>query len=201
MPGLVYAGSVGQRMGATDARERMVSAAIELFGERGYGNVSLLEVIQRARAPRGSIYYYFPEGKAELGVEVATRMRHDVERQANLLASRADGPEEFLYDFIDQTRKLLIRTDYGQGCTMAGILANVDNSGPLRESVGETITSWIDSVAKGLVRRGVDPVKAKMVASNVISAVEGATVVSRATRSIVPFEQIKAMLSVLLAAD
>lgn len=187
----------------TDARERMVQAAIELFGERGYSNVSLLNLIERAQAPRGSIYYYFPGGKEELGIEVSERLRRRVQCQVEELAANADSAEAFLYAFVDLTRSLLLATDYGQGCTMAGILANVgaDASEPLRVSVGDTIAGWIESVTDGLITHGVKPTKAKEVATNVIAAVEGAIIVSRATRTITPFAHVKVMLASLLSAD
>jgi TetR/AcrR family transcriptional repressor of lmrAB and yxaGH operons len=190
-------------MGASDARDRMVEAGVELFGQRGYANVSLLEVIERANAPRGSIYYHFPGGKEELGIEVSARLRHSVQRQVVMLAARADSAEAFLRAFVDLNRKQLAATDFGQGCTMAGILANIgaDASEPLRMSVGDTISGWIEAITDGLVSRGVESERAKMVAGNVVAAIEGATIVSRATRSMAPFAQIKVMLAALLSAD
>ena len=48
-------------MGA-DSRDRMVRAAIELFGERGYAATSFADILERSAAPRGSIYHHFPGG-------------------------------------------------------------------------------------------------------------------------------------------
>jgi TetR/AcrR family transcriptional repressor of lmrAB and yxaGH operons len=188
---------------SSSARDRMVDAGVELFGERGYANVSLLEVIERANAPRGSIYYHFPGGKEELGVEVSARLRHSVERDVVRLVARADSAEAFLRAFVDLHRKRLAATDFGQGCTMAGILANIGAEGPdpLRVSVGDTISAWIEAITNGLVTLGVEPAKAKLVASNVVAAIEGATIISRATRSMASFAQIKVMLGALLSFD
>jgi hypothetical protein len=47
--------------GRSDVRARMVSAGEDLLGRQGYG-VTMLEVVERADAPRGSIYYHFPKG-------------------------------------------------------------------------------------------------------------------------------------------
>src|SRR5690242_20447853 len=62
----------GERV-ASDSRERMVRAAVELFRERGYAATSFGDVLARSGAPRGSIYHHFPGGKEELAAEALSR--------------------------------------------------------------------------------------------------------------------------------
>jgi TetR/AcrR family transcriptional regulator, transcriptional repressor for nem operon len=48
-------------MGRTsDARERLVAAAVELFYARGYQGVGIDELCERAGVRKGSFYYFFP---------------------------------------------------------------------------------------------------------------------------------------------
>ena len=47
-------------------RARLVAAARELFADRGYSEVSVEEVVQRAGVTRGALYHQFPGGKVDL---------------------------------------------------------------------------------------------------------------------------------------
>jgi TetR/AcrR family transcriptional repressor of lmrAB and yxaGH operons len=54
-------------MAATwSVREAMIEAAWLLIAERGLEGMSTREVLARTGAPRGSVYHYFPRGRAEL---------------------------------------------------------------------------------------------------------------------------------------
>ena len=55
----------------TPARTRLVTTAARLFRERGYHGVGLIEILAQAKAPKGSMYYAFPEGKADLALAAA----------------------------------------------------------------------------------------------------------------------------------
>ena len=48
-------------------RQRLVTAAAELFRRRGYAATGIKAVLTAAEAPYGSLYHFFPGGKAELG--------------------------------------------------------------------------------------------------------------------------------------
>lgn len=55
-------------MGRTsDAKARLMQAAISLLWEENYGGVTVDDICKRAEVKKGSFYYFFP-GKAELAV-------------------------------------------------------------------------------------------------------------------------------------
>jgi TetR/AcrR family transcriptional regulator, transcriptional repressor for nem operon len=55
-------------MGRTsDAKERLMTAALDLIWEESYGGVTIDDICKRADVRKGSFYYFFP-GKAELAV-------------------------------------------------------------------------------------------------------------------------------------
>src|ERR1700746_1582918 len=45
-----------------DTRKKMLVSAAEVMRERGAAGVTIDEVLARSGAPRGSVYYHFPEG-------------------------------------------------------------------------------------------------------------------------------------------
>lgn len=184
-----------------DTRQRMVEAGITLFGKGGYTNVSLLDVVEEAKAPRGSIYHHFPGGKDELATEVAAAWRYQIERQAARLASKAPNAEAFIRAIVDSNRKSLVASDFREGCAMSGIIANIggERDEPLRAAVGNTFKGWTGAIADALVGMGLKEAKARHVAMIVVVAIEGALTVSRATRDTAAFTDVQETISALLA--
>ena len=53
-----------------DTRARIVSATSELFRRQGMAGTGLKQITKTADAPFGSLYHFFPGGKAQLAEEV-----------------------------------------------------------------------------------------------------------------------------------
>lgn len=53
-----------------DKKELILSQAAQLFAEKGYYGLGLSELLKRCDIPKGSFYYYFPNGKIQLIQEV-----------------------------------------------------------------------------------------------------------------------------------
>ena len=48
-------------------QKALIMAAARLFRRKGYHGTSTAEILALSGAPRGSLYYYFPGGKEEIG--------------------------------------------------------------------------------------------------------------------------------------
>ncbi|CAM5320183.1 hypothetical protein SVIOM74S_07724 [Streptomyces violarus] len=53
----------------TPSRERIVAGAADMISRRGLSATSIREMAKHAKAPLGSTYHYFPEGKQQLATE------------------------------------------------------------------------------------------------------------------------------------
>ena len=61
-------------MGRTsDAKERLMDAALDLIWEESYGSVTIDDICKRAEVKKGSFYYFF-SSKSELAVAALERM-------------------------------------------------------------------------------------------------------------------------------
>jgi AcrR family transcriptional regulator len=58
---------VRRKRGGT--RNNMLVSAAEVMRERGAAGVTIDEVLARSGAPRGSVYYHFPEGRNQILTE------------------------------------------------------------------------------------------------------------------------------------
>jgi TetR/AcrR family transcriptional repressor of lmrAB and yxaGH operons len=52
-------------------KQQILEAAARLFEKQGYHATGLNEIIRESNAPKGSLYYYFSEGKEQIGAETA----------------------------------------------------------------------------------------------------------------------------------
>lgn len=83
--------------GTPDSRERLVDAATDLFGARGYHQAGTEEIVRRSGVTRGSLYHHFAD-KAALFEEVFDRadalVSTRVRAAANAAVARGDDPWE-----------------------------------------------------------------------------------------------------------
>src|SRR3954471_18412244 len=104
-------------------RDKMSQSAALLMREHGVDNTSFSQVVAHAGAPRGSIYHYFPGGKAQL-VEEATRWAGGFVAHRNAKAMEADGPLGAVNASELAWRAVLTETEFRAGCPIAA--ATVD---------------------------------------------------------------------------
>lgn len=71
--------------------QEILTAAAELFGERGYDAVSLDDVAERLDVTKGSLYYYFAS-KDELAVAAIETLGATWTARLERLAAAQDGP-------------------------------------------------------------------------------------------------------------
>lgn len=183
-----------------EVRNRMVAAGADLIAHRGYG-ITFADVIARADAPRGSIYYHFPDGKAELAIAVAAKVRAEVGEFVASVAQRFTEPVAFLERLVDLQCRRLVGSGYELGCPMMGLVITADMESPqLREAVRDAFVAWVDGIAGALRSYGVRVPQDRQIATVVVIGLEGAIVLGRANRSPEPFETFRASVPALVAA-
>jgi AcrR family transcriptional regulator len=184
-------------------RERMVRAFVHLLRERRYRDLTLLDIVAQAEVPLHSIYSHSPGGKEALAIEVTTRVGHDLERLAERVAVRTEGPEAFLRALIEQQGERMAGADFAMVCPLTSLslaATEAPESGPLGTAIADTFSAWMCTLALRLRSKGLEPVAAERVAATITAGIEGAIIVSRATRSTATFSHLSASIPALLAA-
>lgn len=188
-------------MGASsqiDARERMIRSAAVLFRERGVHGTSLSDVVAHSSAPRGSIYHWFPGGKAQLAEE-ATRYSGELIAGGIAAALDDDDPVAAVRAFAALWREILRASDFSAGCPIVSATLEGDRAPGARAAAGAAFARWQELLAGAFAGRGVAPARAGSLATLAVAAVEGAIVLSRAQRSSAPLERVAAELESIVA--
>jgi hypothetical protein len=117
-----------------------------------------------------------------------------MERRDDFLARCGDRLEgksaaEVARTFIGLWRMQLVKSDFRVGC--AGVAITVAADSPvLLESVAEVFRNWRHRLSALLAEGGVPANRALAMSATLIGACEGAVVLSRAERSIEPFDLV-----------
>ncbi|URN02018.1 TetR/AcrR family transcriptional regulator [Actinomadura madurae] len=186
-----------------DTRTRLLEAGAQLFREQGYAGTGLKQITAAGEAPWGSLYHFFPGGKEQLGAEA---VRHSGDRYLRLFDLVFERTEqdvvESVRDFFQLSVDALQESDWADGCPIATVaLETASTSEPLRHACAEVFASWEASVAGRLRGAGIAERRAGDLATYVLSAFEGALVLSRAAHDVRPLKVTAEVVAGTLRAE
>ena len=174
-----------------DARQRVVETAAEMLAQHGLNATSIREMAKRAKAPLGSTYHHFPDGKQQVVVEAVEFAGAQV--TASLDHHLQAGAAAGIRGFLAMWRAILLRSDFRIGCPVLAVAVEepMGESGEeARKATARAFRQWEEKLAASLVAQGHDLAAAAGLATLVVAAVEGAIALCRACRSIDPFDRI-----------
>lgn len=185
----------------TSPRERMVASAALLIRERGAHPTAIADVLAHSGAPRGSAYHYFPGGRSQLLCEAIDYASDQVAARID----KADSARALLDAMIADFRKQLSATDFRAGCPIVAVTVEAGEPAatgtqadtPL-DRAGSAFTRWAGQITRRLQSDGVSGERAEELATLILTAIEGAVVMARATRDVTPLELIHRQLRALL---
>jgi TetR/AcrR family transcriptional regulator, lmrAB and yxaGH operons repressor len=183
----------------TDSRARMIHAAAELFRQRGYHATTFSDVVRESGAPRGSTYFHFPGGKQELAREAIARAGDEVEEVVDEAARHADDPGSLVRAMAQIIGSRLERSGYQSGCAIATmVLELAPHDEQFSADFNSVFARWRAALVTRFEPLGIAPDRAAVLADLTISSFEGAALLSRAARSIEPFNTtIEAVVSAI----
>lgn len=176
-------------MAKADTRTRIVAAASELYRRQGMTGTGLKQIATTAAAPFGSIYHFFPGGKAELSEEVIRTSGISYGDLVMTVFEACPDLETAITMSFDLAAENLVATDFADACPIATIaleVASVDE--PLRIATADVFTDWIDRSTAKLATWGLSEEASRRQSIGYINSLEGAFVLSRALRSTEPLK-------------
>lgn len=161
----------------SDAKDRLLDAALKLVWRNSYGAVSVEDICKQARVKKGSFYYFFP-GKNELVAAAFRRFWANTRPDYDRIFSSSVPPIERLRGFfslvIGKQKDLYQETGCVLGCPFASIgtelVAPVADDGGLRAAIQELVRGKIcyiecalrDAMADGSIPKGNAPALARV---------------------------------------
>ncbi|QQG85968.1 TetR/AcrR family transcriptional regulator [Mycobacteroides chelonae] len=175
----------------------MLHAAVELMAERSAAGVTVDEVIARSGAPRGSVYYYFPEGRAQLIAEALDLAGHITETK--VAEAFTVGPVGGIDRYVKFWTTILQHKNFGASCPIASAAiggGDIDES--LIPQADAIFQTWQDLIAAGLVEMGIKQKRAGSLATLIVTSIEGGLILARANRDTAPLHKVQKELEQIL---
>jgi AcrR family transcriptional regulator len=175
----------------------MLVAAVDVLRERGAAGLTIDEVLARSGAPRGSVYYHFPQGRSQLLTE-ALRYAGDSITEVIDAASHGGGMA-LVRQFVAFWERALAGSAYTAGCpVMAAAISTTDDQAVLASAAGEIFARWRDALAQTFRNDGFEPADAESLAVMCIAALEGAVALCRSGGNAEPLHQVGQQLEFLV---
>ncbi len=182
-------------------RQSIVDAAVTLFRRQGYAATGLAQILQVSGAPKGSLYHYFPDGKAQIGAEAVATAGRTVATTLRELAEETDGPAALVAAYLGLVDSWMRESDFHDGSPITTTLLEMaPGDEPIRAAGEEAHASWIDVIATAGVDAGLDSDRATAFAQFALAAVDGALVQCRVSGDGAPLDNAARQLERLAEA-
>ncbi|CAI1892627.1 MULTISPECIES: TetR/AcrR family transcriptional regulator [Serratia] len=185
-----------------DRRTQIVDTAMGLFLHQGYNATGINKIIEQSGAPKGSLYYFFPDGKEEIALTCIERIKADVSVAIEQALSAASF-EAGVVNFIRSTISFFQKCDFNSStpvCFWVSAEASQVSS-RLRQACMAVYESWKTIYANRLLKMGVGEEKAKQLADIIVTLIEGALVQALVSRSVVSLENVIHYIKIILSHE
>jgi TetR/AcrR family transcriptional repressor of lmrAB and yxaGH operons len=186
----------------TSAREQLIATTCDLLEAQGYHATGLNQIIAESGTPRGSLYYYFPEGKEELaaaaieraGLLVAERIAAGLAQEADV-ATAVRRFAELIADHVE-------RSGFRAGGPLTTVAMETAISNTRLNMACRTANDRLEQAFAARLRQaGYLEQRVERLAGFILAAMEGGIILSRTRHSGDPLRQIGAELGRMLSME
>jgi len=183
-------------------RERILQASESLFRRQGAAATGLKELVRESRAPWGSLYHYFPQGKDQL---IAESLRRTGERYAELMTralAGADSPSAGVVRYFTAAADNLVASGFAEGCPIGTVaLESASSNEQIRQVCADVFQTWRHAVADGLAASEIPEERAADLADQFLVGLEGGLVLSRARHDAAPLRRAGEIVAAAIDAE
>ena len=183
----------------TDSREKIVETASDLFQTQGFYATGLNEIIKKSGSPKGSLYYYFPKGKEELGVAAVEFAGKSIRQKIESGLNRHNDPVLAIKEVIREMIDALEQEGKLRNTSLSLIaLETYLSSELLREACSKSFAVLEGIYAKKLIDSNIPERKAKELGIAIQSIMEGAILLAVTHRDTDPLLVAATQIQVLI---
>ncbi len=164
----------------SDARARIILTMARLIEKQGYHATGVNEIIQESGAPKGSLYYYFPGGKEQIGVEAVLESGRIISTRLSGILEQLPDPAEAVSNFLARMADSVESSKFGLGSPLT--TASVEtalSSEAINKACREAFEQILSAFKDKFLQTGYTETQASELAMLVTTMVEGGILMSR----------------------
>lgn len=176
----------------TDARARAIAAAVRLFRIQGYTATGLTQILEESGAPKGSFYFHFPRGKAQLAEEAIDQyIASRISTLRRISTDTSGSAANFVRRIFSEFAAEMAATDFQYGCLMQNLANELPAlDADLTQRVARGFAESTEVIAAHFRECGFGPSHASHTAAALVAALEGARTIARLERTPAIFEAL-----------
>jgi len=160
-------------------RKKISKSASKLLDARGYSGTGINDILADAKAPKGSIYFHFPDGKQQVA---ATAIKDIGDEIAFLLSSSltsADRPEIAIKYIFAYFKTRLLESGFSCGCPISTVGLELSGTQSITlMACREAYSAW-SKILQEYLAKFMSNEQALELADTIFCQIQGALLVSR----------------------
>jgi len=181
-------------------REQIIESAIALMRRSGLSGAGINQILAHSKAPKGSLYHYFPGGKVQIATEALSLYGERVGAMMEQVLSGPGKPADKIRALFRAIAQRLEEGDFDQSCAAGAVALDLEPEvAAVRPAAEAAMTAWRDVIARHVPMR--TRARTLSFAGLVVSAIEGGYVRGRAERSTAPLPKAGGWLAALAQSE
>ena len=165
-------------------REHIIKVTSTLLEAQGYHATGLNQILTESGAPKGSLYYYFPQGKEELAAEAITQAGKAVAQRIRDELANIEDTIDAVQTFVRVIAYHVEASGFSAGGPLMIVtMETVNSSERLNLVCREAYRLLQTAFHEKLVAGGYSQARAGQLATFIVSAIEGGIILSRTNHS------------------
>jgi TetR/AcrR family transcriptional repressor of lmrAB and yxaGH operons len=180
-------------------REQIIDTACQLIEMQGYHATGINQILQESGAPKGSMYYYFPDGKEELAVQAIAHTSQAIEANIRRVLDEVEDVTAAIPTFMRMLAHHVEASGFQAGGPITTIaLEAASTNDALRLACRDAYRLWQATFTTRLAASHFGQQRATRLSKLIIATIEGAIILCRSERSILPLLAAAEELELLL---
>lgn len=184
-----------------NTREQIILAACSLLEKQGYPATGLNEIVQASGAAKGSLYYYFPDGKEQIVSEAVLFAGEIVVERMRAELAKYDNPIEALYEYVMRLASKVEEKNFAAGNPLTIVAVEAAGSSErISQACRVVYAQMQDLLQEKMACCGMPEPEAAEQARLTLASLEGGIILSRVHRTADPLRTLAGHLKNSLSA-
>jgi TetR/AcrR family transcriptional repressor of lmrAB and yxaGH operons len=184
----------------SNAREQILNTTCALLEKQGYHGTGLNEIIKESKSPKGSLYYYFPEGKEQITAEAVLQSGMQTAERIRVGLKASSSAAKAVSDFILNVADHVERSGFAAGSPLTAVaMETATQSERINLACRDAYGALELAFHEKLVECGFTKTKSDELATFIVASIEGGIILSRTSHTADPLRMVAKQLKTLLA--